>query len=924
MKRAFLILTLSVAIAANAAAQNDSVVYIGTIKPAVTFERFAEILRSEYDIAVFFNRDWVAGVTIEHTGDSILLRDLLTQTLGSNDIGFYYSSKGQLFITGKTRIDESLFMHPKGRIETDGLPAVSDDRRLGSVSYTPTVHRVTIGSRENRQTTGSSLLSGKVTSLSSGEPVAGALLAVDGTSTGAITNGEGFYALQLTPGRTYNISVTFLGMEKESYIVEMNNSGYLNVELNEQLIDIQEVVVRAGRYDNVRGMQMGFQRIDHRTIKSIPVVMGERDIIKVAQMMPGVQSVGEGASGFNVRGSATDQNLFLINAIPVFNTGHLFGFFTAFNPDMVSDFSLYKSNFPVEYGGRLASVFEVSTRRGNKKKFGARASLSPVTGSVLIETPLVKDKASFIIGGRSTYSNYILRRIEDPDIANSNASFYDIMAGVHILTGKSGSLNIFGYHSDNQFSLASTNDYRYSNLGTSVIYNRDIGTVWKGTLAGVYSRYSNYNSGHELPELAFKHEFVVEHYELKARLTGYKWMNHTTTFGGGTIVYAIDQGIYSPSGPLSVVSPTDFGRERAIEFNLHGADEYAITDRLKVYGGIRLTLFGHLGPGEVYNYPATTPRETEFINDTTTYATGSLMKSYGGPEYRLSMNYEISPSMSLKAGYNRMRQYLFMLSNTIAMSPIDRWKLADPYIKPPVADQLSVGIYNNIPGTAFETSAEFYWKGIKNLIDYKDGADLSRNERFETSVLQGRQKALGAEFMLKRNAGRMTGWISYAYSRSMINVSGLNEWDKINGGKTYPANYDKPHAINFVGNYQASRRVGFAANITYSTGRPTTYPTGTLWTGGQQIILFSDRNQYRIPDYFRVDLSINYEGNLRKNKAAHGSWMLAVYNLTGRRNVYSVYFKNEGGQINGYKQSIYGVPIFTISYNIKLGNYAVE
>ncbi|MBA7590711.1 hypothetical protein ES708_32841 [subsurface metagenome] len=290
----------------------------------------------------------------------------------------------------------------------------------------------------------------------------------------------------------------------------------------------------------------------------------------------------------------------------------------------------------------------------------------------------------------------------------------------------------------------------------------------------------------------------------------------------------------------------------------------------------------------------------------------------------MSLNYKLYSDLSLKVSFNRMRQYIFMLSNTIAISPTDRWKLADPHIIPPVADHVSFGVYKNYNKSALETSAEFYYKKTRDIVEYKDGADLTVNPYFETSILQGDQNSWGAEFLVKRNAGRFTGWMSYTYSRSLISVDSEDPWDQINNGITYAANYDKPHSLNFVGNYRFSRRFSLASNIVYSTGRPITYPTGIFYINGIEGISYSNRNEYRIPDYFRVDVSITFEGNLLKRKLAHGSWMFAVYNVTGRKNAYSIYFKNEGGRINGYKQSIYGVPIFTISYNFKLGNYAVE
>jgi hypothetical protein len=924
MIRLAAILSLLILSSPFVASQEVSRPVINGNYPDLPFSQFAAAVKRDHGIDIFYRNEWISDIRITATGDSIDLTLLLSKALGEKGINLFYNGKRQYFLTGSMTVDDERFTAVAETRQTAAQPDSVNRSLFARHSYEKSIRRVTVGDKNSITSSGNALLSGKITSVNSGEPVPGATVIVDGATTGAVTNGEGQYALQLRSAGVYNINISCLGMEKESYIVEMNSSGTLDIELQEQLIDIQEAVVRSGRNDNVRGMQMGFQRIDIKEIKSIPVVMGERDIIKIAQMMPGVQTVGEGASGFNVRGSTSDQNLFLLNKIPILNTGHLFGFFSAFNPDMISDFNLYKSNFPAEYGGRLASVFEVSTRKGNKKNFGARGAISPVTGSLLIETPIVTDKSSLIVGGRSTYSDWILRQLDDIELNKSAASFQDLMSGLHIIIDESSSIQLFGYYSRDKFRLAGTNSYRYENIGSSAIYNRKLNELWIMEAAAVYSRYNNYHANSEMASKAYEHLFRVDHKELKMKITGYKWLNHSTTFGAGAIRYDLDHGTLNPFGPGSLISPTPYGSEKGMEFNAFMSDEYAVTHRLSVYGGLRYSHFSLLGPGEIYTYPSGVPREAEFISDTTSYNNGERIKSYSGPEYRISLNFEFTPDLSLKASYNRMRQYLFMLSNTIAMSPTDRWKLTDSYIRPPVSDQVSLGLYKNIPRSALETSAEIYIKKTRNQVDYKDGADLSLNPRFETSILQGEQDSWGAELFVKRNAGRFTGWVSYAWSRSMITVDGEYDWDKINDGKTYPANFDKPHSLNLVSNYRFSRRISLATNLVYSTGRPVTYPKGVFVSGGEQGIVYSNRNEYRIPDYFRIDVSLNLEGNLRKEKLAHGSWMFAIYNLTGRRNAYSVYFKTEGGRVRGYKQSIYGVPIFTISYNFKLGNYAVD
>lgn len=888
------------------------------------FDEFAKQVKEQYNITIFYESEWIEDITVTVSGDSIPLATLLNRLLKPKGVHFFDKKNGQIFITGNRKIDDSALRKLIISREEPDSVVIDDNRILSSVSYEKRVNMVRIGKADEREASGNSLLSGRVTSSSSGEPVIGATIYVKGTNKGVITNTEGFYALQVDAGSSITLNVSCLGMEKETYFVVINSSGVLNIEMSEMLVDIQEVLVRSGKHENVRGIQMGFQRIAIKEIKTVPVVMGERDILKVASMLPGVHKVGEGAAGLNVRGSSSDQNLFLVNEIPVFNTGHLFGFFSAFNPDMVSDFNLYKSNFPAEYGGRLASVFEVSTRKGNKKKFGARGGINPITGSLLVETPVVNDKVSVIFGGRSTYSDWILNRIKDKDIQSSYASFYDLMSGIHILPDDKSSLQIFGYYSKDKFTLAGTNDYRYENRGSSIMYNRQLNEGWKLELAGVVSQYRNYRANRDIVTSSYEHEFLVNYKELKAKITGLRFINQRISFGGNFIIHNLNHGIYQPMGNESLISAKDFGKEKGIEYAFYLSDEYKITDNLTLYGGLRYSLFNYLGPKDIYSYANGLPRELTNITDTTSYTKGESIANYNCLEYRMSLNYELHSDLSLKMSFNRMRQYIFMLSNTIAISPTDRWKLADLHITPPIANHVSFGVYKNYNKSAIETSAEFYYKKTKDIVEYKDGADLTINPYFETSILQGDQNSWGAEFLVKRNAGRFTGWMSYAYSRSLISVDSEDSWDQINNGITYAANYDKPHSLNFVGNYRFSRRFSLASNLVYSTGRPITYPTGIFYINGIEGISYSNRNEYRIPDYFRIDVSINFEGNLLKRKLAHGSWMFALYNVTGRKNAYSIYFKNEGGRINGYKQSIYGVPIFTISYNFKLGNYAVE
>ncbi|MCK4750280.1 MAG: TonB-dependent receptor, partial [Bacteroidales bacterium] len=390
------------------------------------------------------------------------------------------------------------------------------------------------------------------------------------------------------------------------------------------------------------------------------------------------------------------------------------------------------------------------------------------------------------------------------------------------------------------------------------------------------------------------------------------------------IWYDLNRGDVIPHGEESTRNPVELGGERGLQGGFYVGDEVHIMPGLTLYGGLRISYFALVGPGTVNLYYPDAPKDEETILDQVNYGSGEIIKFYGGPEPRLALNLSTGTNSSVKFSYNRLRQYLYMLTNTIAISPVDQWKLVDYHIKPPISDQVSAGYYMDFPRKGINATIEAYYKKTQNLVEFKDAAEFLSSPYIETEVLQGDQSAYGLEFMLKKNAGKLNGCISYAYSRSIVLVDGPLPWDKINNGNPYPSNYDKPHAVNLVSNYRITRRLSFSSNMVYSTGRPITAPKDIYYMNAQPIVNYSERNEYRIPDYFRIDVSMNIEGNLKARKLAHSYWMINVYNLTGRKNAYSVFFKSEEGQINGYKMSIFGAPIVTISWNFKLGNYASE
>jgi len=751
----------------------------------------------------------------------------------------------------------------------------------------------------------------------------GVTVYMEAIKKGASTAADGRFNILLAPG-TYGVECQSMGMESLQFALVVHSRGELELKMRRTLIPLDEVVVTAGRHDHVTGSQMGYERLNYNVLKQVPLVMGERDIINIVRLLPGVQSVGEGSSGFNVRGSGADKNMIYLNKVPVYNSAHLFGFFAAFSPELVKDFSLYKSNLPASFGGRLASFFDVQTKQGNMKRLSARAGISSVSAYAAVEGPLKKDKSSIGLSLRSTYSDWILKLMEDPQLRNSEAGFSDA-SGIYTLNASDRTrLKVFGYLSRDRFKLGTVQSYTYGNAGASVDVRHRFNQQVSGNLALIYSRYQFKNQDTQIEAAGYEHASYIRHYELKS---DFEWLSlgqHKLTFGGSGIYYRLDRGSIDPFGASSLRKSLDLGLENGVEAALYLADELTLTDRLKIYAGLRFSSFFALGPSDVRTYAPGMPRVEENIRDTLSYGRGELSRAYAGLEPRLNLRYLLNDQSSLKFSYNRGYQYLFVLSNTVAMAPTDQWKIVDYHVTPQFLDQLSAGYYLDFPGTGMSASVELYRKWGHRIVEYRDGASFMESPFVESTSLQGEQKAYGVETMFRRNAGGLNGWLSYTYSRSFMHVNLTETGEQINGGNPYPSNFDRPHNVSLVLNYKRGRRISLSGNLVYMTGRPSTYPVSVYYEYEVPYIQYSDRNRYRIPDYFRMDVSMNIEGSLRKNKLFHSFWMLGVYNLTGRKNAYSVFFQNEAGLVRGYKLSIFAQPIFTVSWNVRLGNYASE
>ena len=759
-------------------------------------------------------------------------------------------------------------------------------------------------------------LAGDIRDSDTGEPLIGTLIYIENPRIGVITDQFGYYSLTIPKGK-HELLLKYIGYKDTKRQIILYSKGKLNIEMIEDVIPLKEVIIESEKDINIAGMQMGFDKLDAQSMKNVPPVLGEVDVLKIALTLPGIQSVGEGANGINVRGGTADQNLMLFNEAIIYNPTHLFGFFSSFNPDRIRSVEIHKGGIPAQYGGRISSVFQVQSKEGNYKKFVGSGGISPVTARLTLEGPIAKDKASYIVGARSTYSDWILKKLPNASLKNSSATFYDLYGKISYDLNDKNSIYVAGYISDDEFSLNSDTIYSYSNESASLQWKHIFGNKFYGVFSGVYSGYTYDVSSNNNEVNAFEMDYSIKNINGKIDFSYFPNSNHKIDFGISSIYYGLEPGSLNPSGENSLTNPILLENEQGVESSIYLGDKYDISRKLSLYFGFRYSLYNYLGPKTVNEYAADAPIDEGTKTGETNYGEGENIQTYHGPELRFSARYSISDQSSLKLSYNRMRQYIHMLSNTTSISPTDTWKLSDKYIKPQIGDQISLGWYKNFKNNTIEGSVEGYYKTIQDLLDFKSGAQLVLNDQVETDIINGFGKSYGIEFLLKKKTGKLNGWLSYTYSRALIKVDGQYPGEKVNDGEFFPASYDKPHAFNLLSNWKFSRRLSVSGNLTYSTGRPITYPVAKYYYGGVERLHYSDRNQFRIPDYFRFDLSINLEGNHKVKKLNHSSWTFAIYNVTGRDNAYSIYFVSQNRKVNGYKLSIFAEAIPTITYNFR-------
>jgi len=772
-----------------------------------------------------------------------------------------------------------------------------------------------IGIKSDKVGAGNAILTGYVTNSFSGVPLANVNIVVENASIKTATDQYGYYSLTLPKGR-YTMRFSAVGVSTEQRQIVLFSDGAMDVSIKDEAYSLKEVKISGEKVNNISAVTMGVEKISIATIKRIPTAFGETDVLRAVLTLPGVKSAGEASTGFNVRGGSTDQNLILFGDQTIYNPSHLFGFFSAFNADAVKDVELYKNSIPVRFGGRISSVLDISAKEGNKNKFSGAGGIGLLTSRLSFEGP-IGEKTSFLVGGRTTYSNWLFDVLPKTEYSNSRASFYDVNLNLNHKFNDKNTLYLTGYLSKDKFKLNSDTLYGYNNRNINLKWKHIFNNKVVGTFGAGYDSYGYEIESEANPVNAYNLTFGIKQYTVKGDITYKLGQKHNLNMGVSSIFYKLNSGKYLPLGE-SKVSEDIVRPEQALESAVYVGDRFDVSSEFSIDAGLRFVVYSYLGPNVISNYVAGAPISETSQIDETTYGSGKIINTYSAPEIRLSARYSFSKNSSVKASYNSLRQYIHMLSNTTAISPTDIWKLSDPYIKPQRGNQVSLGFYNNLRSNSIETSIEFYYKGIKDFLDYKSGATLILNHNLERDVIGTTGKAYGAEFMIKKLTGKLNGWIGYTYSRSLLRTEpSSNSSELINRGEEYASNFDRPHDVTVVANYRFSHRVSISANFTYSTGRPITLPIAKYNYGGSERVLYSDRNQYRIPDFYRADLAFNIEGNHKIKKLAHSSWTVGVYNIAGRQNAYSVFYNSEAGRIRGYQMSIFGQPIPFINYNFK-------
>ncbi len=902
--RFLFVFIISLILSHNVVAQIDSVTINESVKN-VSFVDFLDNIEKKYGLYFCYKPQWFASDTISEDFNDIPVTTMLDKII-VNKPYIYEIMRGDMII----------FL-PSGARETIYLVNSQLSRDFENNENT-----ILIGSEKNAGRSQMVVLRGDVSNAKTNEPLIGASIQIKNTANGTTTDFEGKYDIQLAPGY-YTILCSSVGFEPVEKNIKIISSGELPIVLIEKSISIDEVTVLAKEMNqNVKQNQMSLVELDRKSIKELPVLTGQRDVIKGLTLMPGVKSVGEFGSGIHIRGGGEDQNLFLMNGVPIFNTSHVFGLLSVINPDAVSQAQLYKGHIPAEFGERASSVLDIRMNESTPEKWSTSGGIGLYNTRLMSEVSVLQKKITVRLGGRTSYSNWLLHRINNYNLQNSSANFRDLLAQIKLKYQKDH-LSLFGYSSYDMFSYNSELDYIYKNMLASLRWTHFFSKDLVSTLSIAQSNYAVQCDNLTNPYLSHRVNSDIQYRSVKFNVKYTALPRHKVVAGAKMIRYDINPGIRYPLNKNTMEHKFAMAKEQGFETAGYINDIFTIHPNWSVNIGLRYSAFSAIGPQNILIYNSESP-EIQSIIDTSEYNKNERIATYQALEPRTSLKIQLNKSSSVKLSYNKNVQYLNLLSHTSIATPDDVWKLSDKYVKPITVNQFAIGYYRNFMDNIIESYIEIYYKNLKNIKEYKNNANIRLNEHIETELLHASGRSYGIELFLKKKIGKIYGWISYSWSVSQVQTNGKTEDTQINGNRYYPLNHDKPHDLSIVFNYRPQKRIRLSANFSLSSGRPVTLPEYTYKIGKNRLIYYSERNKYRLPPYHRLDFSITLDESLRKKKKWRGSWTFSILNVYARKNAYSVFYKkeepNEANQyrwFNLYKLYIIGRPFPTLTYSFK-------
>ncbi|MFN6943700.1 MAG: TonB-dependent receptor [Cytophagaceae bacterium] len=720
-------------------------------------------------------------------------------------------------------------------------------------------------------------IKGQVRDAEFGFGIGGASIVVSNTNKVVYSDEAGFYKMNLAEGN-YTLVVTSLGYDTLSKKVNITEDTELDFMLKEESFVLEEVQITGDAVNqNIRSTEMGTVKLDIAQIRELPVLFGETDILKTLTLMPGVQTTTDGATGLYVRGGGPDQNLVLIDDAPVYNPAHLLGFFSVFNGDALQDVKLYKGGIPPTYGGRLSSVVDVTMRNGNRERFSASGGIGLISSRLTLEGPIVKEKGSFLLSGRRTYADVFLKLSANENLRNSTLHFYDLNLKADYQISEKDRIFLSGYYGRDVFRFGRNFGFDWGNAASTLRWNHRYNEKFVQNTSLIFSNY-DYSFNIAAGDFDITLLSGIQSYNVKSDWDYMPNRRNHIKFGVSSIYHRFNM----PSFRSNIAGLEEFNvpSRYALENGIYAQNDFVLNSKVSINYGLRYSLFNLMGPGDVYSFD----ENRENVTDTTTYNRGQFYKNYGGLEPRLAITYIVDPRQSVKVSYNRMRQYIHLLSNSAASSPTDLWIPAGNVVSPQIGDQISAGYFRNIKEGMYEASVEVYYKDMQNQIDYKNGANITFNPTIETELLFGRGYAYGSEFLIRKNKGRLTGWIGYTLSRSFRQIEGINQ------GLPFPARYDRIHDVSVVTLYKLSQRWRMSGTWVYATGNPVTFPEGKYEYEGRIVNFYTGRNEYRMPSYHRMDLSFTHDRPARKH--FQSSWNFSVYNVYARQNPFLITFRD--------------------------------